>query len=381
MTTIDWFAAAIIGLAALNGLRRGLIGGAFSLAGIVAGAYLGAKLAPQLFSGGESLYTPLVALGGAVVLGAFLQSGAAIAGNAIRKTLFVVPPLRLLDSLGGLALGAAAGAAIVWVAGAVALHTPGQTELREEVQRSRILSEINERVPPSRLLDAIARVDPFAAIRGPQARVGPPDPALLRSAGVEAARASVLRVTGTACGLGVEGSGWIAAPSLVVTNAHVVAGMTDARVDRGDGDYRDATVVAFDPRNDVAVLRVEGLGAPALELADPVEGQAVAILGYPENGPFFVAPGRIGQTVVVLTDDAYGRGPVSRRVTTLRGTVRHGNSGGPAVDARGRVRTTIFAATVGGAITSSGYGVPSGIVRESLADVGAREVSSGPCVG
>lgn len=377
MRTVDWIAAAVIGLAALNGLRRGLVGGAFSLAGIVAGAYFGAKLAPQFLSGSESPYTPLVALGGAIVLGAFLQSAAAVAGNAIRRSLFVVPPLRVLDSLGGLALGAAAGAAIVWVAGAVALHTPGQTQLREEVQRSRILNELNERVPPSRLLDAIARVDPFAAIRGPQARVGPPDPALLASAGVRTARASVLRVTGTACGLGVEGSGWVAAPSLVVTNAHVVAGMKDARVDRGDGEFRDAAVVAFDAREDVAVLRVEGLPAPALRLVDPVEGEAVAILGYPENGPFTATPGRIGQTGVVLTEDAYGRGPIRRRITTLRGTVRHGNSGGPAVDGLGRVQATIFAARIGSA---SGYAVPSALVREALAEAGAREVSSGPCV-
>src|ERR671911_48632 len=378
MTTVDWIAAAVIVLAALNGLRRGLVGGAFSLAGIVAGAYLGAKLAPQFLSGSESPYTPLVALGGAVVLGALLQSAASVAANAIRRSLFVVPPLRVLDSIGGLALGAAAGAAIVWVAGAVALHTPGQTQLREEVQRSRILSEINERVPPSRLLDAIARVDPFAAIRGPLARVGPPDPALLESAGVRAARDSVLRVTGTACGLGVEGSGWIAAPRLVVTNAHVVAGMKDARVDRGDGEYRDAVVVAFDARDDVAVLRVDGLRAPPLALVDPVEGQAVAILGYPENGPFHATPGRIGQTGVVLTDDAYGRGPIRRPVTTLRGVVRHGNSGGPAVDGRGRVQATIFASRVGS--ESSGYAVPSAEVRETLAAAGPREVSSGPCV-
>ena len=378
MTTVDWVAVAVIGLAALNGLRRGLVGGVFSLAGIAAGAYFGAKLAPEFLSGSESPYTPLVALGGAVILGALLQSAAAVAANAIRRSLFVVPPLRVLDSLGGVALGAAAGAAIVWVAGAVALHTPGQTELREEVQRSRILNAINERVPPARLLDAIARVDPFAAIRGPQARVGPPDPGLLRSAGVEAARASVLRVTGSACGLGVEGSGWVAAPNLVVTNAHVVAGMKDAQVDRGDGDFRDAQVVAFDARDDVAVLRVEGLKAPPLALVDPVEGQAVAILGYPENGPFTATPGRIGQTGVVLTDDAYGRGPVRRRVTTLRGLVRHGNSGGPAVDGRGRVEATIFAARIG---SESGYAVPSALVRETLAQAGAREVSSGPCVG
>ena len=377
MSTVDWIAAAVIGLAALNGLRRGLVGGALSLAGIVAGAYFGAKLAPEFLPGSESAYTPLVALAGAVALGFFLQSVAAMAGNAIRSSLFVLPPLRVLDSVGGFVLGAVAGAAIVWVAGAVALHVPGQVQLREEVQRSRVLGELNARVPPSRLLDAIARVDPFSAILGPVPRVAPPDPALLNSPGVRLASPSVFRIIGTACGLGIEGSGWVAAPNLIVTNAHVVAGMTDARVDHNDGESREATVVAFDPRNDIAVLRVAGLGAPPLRLVDPVKGQAVAILGYPENGPFTATAGRIGQTREFLTDDAYGRGPVSRRVTTLRGVVRHGNSGGPAIDAQGRVQTTIFASRIGSA---SGYGVPSDFVRRDLGDVSETEVSSGPCV-
>ena len=379
MTKVDWIAAGVIAIAALTGLRRGLIGGVLGLAGIAAGAYFGSKLAPQLLSGSESPYTPLVALGGAFVLVILLQSVASMAGNAIRTTLFAVPPLRLLDSVGGLALGAAAGLAVVWVAGAVALHLPGQTELRTEVQQSRILSEINERVPPSRLLDAISRVDPFLAIPGPEPRVSPPDPALLGTAGVRAARPSVLRVTGSACGLGVAGSGWVAAPNLVVTNAHVVAGMKDPSVDRRDGDERDAVVVAFDPRNDVAVLRVPGLGARPLQAVEPVEGQAVAILGYPESGPFTAVAGRVGQTSVVLTEDAYGRGPIPRRITTLRGAVRHGNSGGPAVDARGRVHATVFASRVG--VEGQGYGVPTALVREQLASVGAREVSTGPCVG
>ena len=377
MTSVDWIALAVIALTALNGLRRGLVAGAFALAGIVGGAYAGAKLAPQLFAGDQSAYTPLVALAGAVVLGALLRSAAGVAGGAVRSSLLAIPPLRVLDTLGGLALGAATGLALVWVVGAVALHLPGQSQLRTQVQESRILREINRQVPPSRLLDAIARVDLLDRIAGPQARVAPPDPALLRDPGVRRARASVLRVTGTACGLGIQGSAWAARPNLVVTNAHVVAGMRDAQVDDGDGDDRDAIVVHFDPRNDVAVLRIAGLEARPLELADPVEGTAVAILGYPENGPFAATPGRIGQTGAVLTDDAYGRGPISRKITTLRGIVRHGNSGGPAVDGEGRVQATIFGSRIG---SPSGYGVPTEIVRAALADAG-REVSSGPCVG
>jgi S1-C subfamily serine protease len=379
VTTVDWIAIGVIALAALAGLKRGLIGGLLGLTGIAVGAYLGAKIAPELLSGRDSPYTPLIALGGAAVLVILFQSVASMAGGAIRTSLFALPPLRLLDSVGGLVLGAAAGAAMIWVLGAVALHLPGQRELREEVQRSRILGEINERVPPSRLLDAIARVDPFLAIRGPEANVAPPNPALLASPGVRAARDSVFRVTGSACGLGISGSGWAAAPNLVVTNAHVVAGMKDPRVDRRDGEYRDAVVVAFDARDDIAVLRVAGLRATPLEPVAPVAGQSVAILGYPESGPFTAAAGRIGQTSDVLTEDAYGRGPVRRRITTLRGEIRHGNSGGPAVDIRGRVQTTVFASRIG--VESQGYGVPTELVEAKLA--GARDsgaVSTGPCV-
>jgi S1-C subfamily serine protease len=377
LTRVDWIALAVIAVAALNGLRRGLVGGVFSLAGVAAGAYLGAKLAPQVLAGSESPYTPLIALGGAVLLGTLLHTVASMGGQAVRTALFTIPPLKALDTVGGVVLGAAAGAALVWVVGAVALHVPGQNRLREDVQQSKILSAINERVPPSRLLDAIARVDPFSAIAGPQARVAPPDPKLLRDPAIRAVRESVLRVTGTACGLGIEGSGWVARPELVVTNAHVVAGTDDPQVDRADGDYRDALVVFFDPRNDIAVLRVAGLTAAPLALAEPAEGRAVAILGYPENGPFNASAGRVGQTGGVLTNDAYGRGPIRRTVTTLRGRVRHGNSGGPAVDSSGRVQTTIFAARVGSA---AGYGVPTAIVREALAGAVEREVSTGPCV-
>ena len=209
--------------------------------------------------------------------------------------------------------------------------------------------------------------------------MAPPDPALLASPAVRAARNSVFRVTGSACGLGVSGSGWAAAPNLVVTNAHVVAGMKDPRVDRRDGEYRDAVVVAFDVRDDIAVLRVAGLGATPLEPVAPVAGRAVAILGYPESGPFAAAAGRIGQTSTVLTEDAYGRGPVNRRITTLRGDIRHGNSGGPAVDIRGHVQTTVFASRIG--VESQGYGVPTELVQAKLADArDSGSVSTGPCV-
>jgi S1-C subfamily serine protease len=377
VTLVDVIAVVVIVLTALNGLRRGLIAGALSIAGLAAGAYLGARLAPDLLSRDESAYTPLVALGGAL-LGAFVvQAVASIAGGFARGSLLAVPPLRILDTAGGALLGAAVGVALVWVAGAVALNLPGQTDLRREVQASHILRRLNRDFPPQQLMDAIARVDPFGSVVGPDANVPPPDSSLLRMPGVQTAAGSVLRVTGTACGLGVQGSGWIAAPGLVVTNAHVVAGVHDALVDRQDGRERPAEVVSFDPTSDVAVLRVAGLEGRPLALAEPQRGAAVVLLGYPLNGPFTAVPARVGQTARVLTEDAYGRGPISRSVTTLRALVRHGNSGGPAVDSRGRVRTVVFASRVG---SEGGYGVPPGAVRRALDRVASKSVSTGPCV-
>jgi S1-C subfamily serine protease len=190
----------------------------------------------------------------------------------------------------------------------------------------------------------------------------------------------VVKVLGTACGLGVQGSGWVAARGVVVTNAHVVAGQDDTTVQVGGaGAHLDAQAIWFDTRNDLAILRVEGLaGAPALRLGEGAdEGTSAAVLGFPENGPYDVAPARLGHTATVISQDAYGRGPVRRPITALRGRVRQGNSGGPVVDGRGRVVTTIFAATVSDA-GRSGYGVPDSVVAEALDDAGGP-VDTGPC--
>ncbi len=102
--------------------------------------------------------------------------------------------------------------------------------------------------------------------------------------------------------------------------------------------------MAFDATNDVAVLRVPALSAPALTIVgDPPVGAEAAILGFPENGPYSVPRGPSRSDAAVVSTDAYGNGPVTRQMTTFRGVVRPGNSGGPLVDTAGRVLTTVFA--------------------------------------
>jgi len=377
LTWVDWVVVAFAALLAIRGAQQGFVAGALALVGLVAGAIVGGRLASSMLeSGSHSRYAPLIALGGGLLLVVLFQALGLRIGLELRSEVLRIPPLRSLDTAGGFLLGAATGLFLAWALGVVALQLPGQTSLRREVQRSYVLKQLNSLLPPSSLLQALARLDPFPAVGGPVAQVPPPNPQVLSLPGVRAAAPSVVRILGTACGLGIEGSGWIATPGTVVTAAHVVAGEDDTTVSPfGSSTKLKAQAIGFDSTNDIAVLRVPGLPGRPLPLVDARPGASVAVLGYPEDGPFDATPARIGTTTFALLTDAYGRGPVDRKVTTLRGTLRHGDSGGPAVDGNGAVQTTVFAARTGG---SGGFGVASSVVRTDLANA-KGPVSTGAC--
>jgi S1-C subfamily serine protease len=386
VTSLDWLIVAFAGVLAILGLRQGFIIGALSFAGFALGAFIGTRVGPLLLpQGSSSPYAPAFGLLGALLAGAFLASGFEGFGFRLRRGL-VLPGAGVFDGLLGAALGAAVALGIVWIAAAVAAQAPGESSLRADIQRSVILRELNELLPPSGpILGALARLDPLPSISGPAPGVAAPEGRLAKVPAVRAAARSVVRVVGTACGLAVEGSGWVAAPDTVVTNAHVVAGEQDTSVEvGGNSPSLPASVVAFDPRNDLAVLRVAGLGLASLRVRpEAPTGTAGAIVGYPENGPLNVQPGRIGRTQTVLTEDAYGNGPVSRLLTPLRGLVRPGNSGGPLLDAGGRVLTTVFAATVAGG-ARGGYGVADQSLGPVLSEAAAHaragtNVGTGAC--
>jgi S1-C subfamily serine protease len=380
VTTLDWIIVAFTLLMAVWGYLQGLVVGALSLGGFVAGAFLGSRIAPLLLSGGsESPYTPLVTLVVAVTLGGVLATVLETLGFGLRRKMG--PTLGAVDGAAGSVLVAAFGLALVWVAGAVALQTPGTRHLRRDIQRSKILQGLNEALPPSGpLLNALARFDPLPSLNGPPADVPAPNSRIARDPQVRAASKSVVRVLGTACGLGVQGSGWVGGNGIVVTNAHVVAGEDDTTVEvEGVGAHLPAQPIWFDPHDDIALLRVSGLGnvAPLRINADAGSSTSGAVLGFPHDGPYDVEPARLGSTTDVLTQDAYGRGPVRRRITAFRGLVRPGNSGGPVVDSNGRVVATVFAASVGTG-RRTGFGVPDSVVRDALSKAGGT-VSTGPC--
>jgi S1-C subfamily serine protease len=375
VTYVDWLALGFVVLLAVSGARKGLLVGGLSLVGVVAGLYLGGRLAPLFFSGSRSTYAPLVALAGALVMAIALETAGALAGGILRESLKLTP-IRFLDAAGGLMLGAATAVAVLWLAAVVALHIPQASGLKSAARGSVVLQQLVATLPPDRIMSAIASVDPFPFVSGPAAPAKPPGASLLRGSGIRAAEPSVVRVISEACGIGYAGSGWVVKPNMVVTAAHVVAGGRQIRVQTSGGQPLGARVVAFDGRNDLALLSVNGLDVKPLQLAKPNSGDAGAVLGYPGDGPFDAETARVGPSDTIFAPD-YARHFVRRLVTSLRGNVRRGNSGGPLVNRAGAVELTVFGARKG---TDVGYGASSELVTVLLEHVEQNGVSTGRCL-
>jgi len=380
MTVLDWAIVAFTVAFAMWGYRQGLIVGVLTLLGFACGALAGSRVGPLLLSeGSSSPYAPLFAALGALLVGALVAVALESLALGLRERVIRGQALHVADGAGGAALIAAVALGLIWVFGAVVLHAPGTTQLRGDVQRSLILRRLNELLPPSGpILNALNRVDPAPSIAGPAAPVSRPDPAIAADPDVRRASRSVVRVLGTACGLGVEGSGWVAAPGIVVTNAHVVAGEEDTSVTTLDGASLDATPVHYDPGNDLALLRIDAALPPLQIAAEPRRGSGGAVLGYPENGPYAATAARLGDVKEAISEDAYGNGPIRRSIAFLRGRVRSGNSGGPLVDSRGRAMATVFASTTSG--PPGGFAIPNEVVRGALSSA-LGPVDTGPCTG
>jgi hypothetical protein len=374
MTVLDWAIAAFTIALGLWGYRQGLIVGALTLGGFAVGAFLGSRLGPLVLSqGADSPYAPLCGAIGALLVGSL--SAVALEGLALalRRRLVRRPFMhRPARPVGAVALG------LAWIFGAVALHAPGTTQLRADVQNSVILRELDHVLPPTGgVLNVLDRVDPAPSITGPATPMRRPDPQIAADPQVLHAGGSVVRVLSTACGLGIEGSGWAVRPNLIVTNAHVVAGADDTTITTQGGVELDATAVLYEPEDDLALLRVDA-ELPVLPMVSGNrEGSAAAVLGYPENGPYTVTPARVGETRETISEDSYGRGPIDRTITALGGDVRSGNSGGPLLSKDGKVVGVVFAATTSG--PRGGFAVPVDEVRSALHRASTGAVDTGAC--
>ena len=395
MNLLDWLLVVLVLAYALSGYWQGFVTGAFATTGLLLGGLFGVWLAPIAL--GDAEPSLLVSLGALfiVILGASLGQGSLqFAGAKIRDRI-TWQPARAVDAIGGAALSACAVLIVAWALG-VAVSGSRIDGVTPLVRSSLVLSKVNEVLPQRAggALDAFNRVvgtsffprylEPFSPERIVEVRPG--DARMKRDPDGTRAGSSVLKVRGTNdCGRGIEGSGFVYAPNRLMTNAHVVAGVDDPQVYVTADDAVDADVVFYDPDLDIAVLEFDSDEVPAIPFTPEEEpGQdkdPVAILGYPQDGPFDIESGRIRSTQTLRSPDIYGDGAVIRAVYSLRGLVRPGNSGGPIVDSRGRVVGVVFAASV--TDDDTGYALTANSVRDAADEgrISSDEVSTQGCAG
>lgn len=392
MNLLDWLLVLLVLAYALSGYWQGFVTGAFATLGLLAGGLGGILLAPLLLGQLEpSLAVSLGALFIVILCASLGQALLQYAGARVRERI-TWQPARALDAVGGALLSALAVLLVAWALG-VAISGTRIGSVTTMVRSSAVLAKVNDALPAAapNVLQAFNNVvgtgffprylEPFAPEQIVEVQPGPAG--LPKSAAIRGVRPSVVKIRGAnQCGRGVEGTGFVYAEDRVMTNAHVVAGVDDPEVSIGGGTEL-ARVVLYDRELDIAVLAVDTGDVPILGFdRDAAAEDPVAVVGYPQDGPFDVQTGRIRAEQNLRSPDIYGSGTVVREVFSLRALVRPGNSGGPIVTPEGRVAGVVFAASV--TDPETGYALTADQVadsarRGSAAGTDGSEVDTGDC--
>ena len=400
MNLLDWLLVLLVLAYALSGYWQGFVTGLFATSGLLLGGLLGIWLAPVILGDADpSLGVSLGALFIVILCASLGQALLQFFGAKIRDKI-TWQPARAVDAVGGAALSAVAVLIVAWALG-VAVSGTRIGALTPLVRDSAVLARVNAVLPQAagNVLGAFNEVvgttffprylEPFAPERIKEVPAG--DRRLLADPDIERVQASVLKIRGTNdCGRGVEGSGFVYADNRLMTNAHVVAGVDDPEIEFSADDKVDADVVYYNPDLDIAVLEFDDRDVRSLPfVADDAEesdfvteaDDGVAIIGYPEDGPYNVQRGRVRDEQRLRSPDIYGRGTVIREVYSLRGLIRPGNSGGPIVTTQGHVAGVVFAASV--TDDDTGYALTWEQVAEAADDGRSADggVSTQGCAG
>lgn len=392
MNVVDAIVLAAIVVFAWTGWRQGFVAGLLSFGGFLFGALAAALLLPRIFEGVDlpGALGPIL-LATAILLAALVgQTLASFLGRRLRSAM-TWRGVQVVDSAAGAALNVVALAVVLWII-ATAVGLVPSLSVAREVRSSLVLRTLDSAVPDRardlfsglrNAVDASGLPRVFSGLgqyAGPQ--VPAPNERLLRDPAVRASWPSLVKVTSVACDAVITGSGFAYAPDRILTNAHVVAGSEQPTIRiPGDPASYDATVVAIDSRLDLAVLRVDGLPAPALVFATrPAQtGDGAVVAGFPGGGDLEAGAARIRARIDARGEDIYGRSGVVRDVYSFRGTVVPGNSGGPLLAPNGRVYGVVFAAGLGEEET--GYAITAQQAAP-LAERGAQSfepVDTGAC--
>jgi S1-C subfamily serine protease len=344
-------------LFAISGYRQGFVVGVASFVGFIGGGVLGARIAPDVSHAlGDPINTALFGLICVFVVAFLGQLVLTFVGSLLRRGIRW-RPARLVDNAGGAIVSGVSVLLVSWLVG-TAIANSSLSAIGRQVRHSAILTTIDDLVPEqARTWDASFRQllaeGPFPQVFGslrapPVTAARPPDPAVLHSGAVQTAKRSIVKVLGVApsCSRQIEGSGFVYAPQHVLTNAHVVAGVSNPRVFTAGGASFEATVVLYDPDRDVAVLSVPGLTRSSLHFAGLAQaGDSAIVAGYPQNNPFDAVSARIRGVQRARGPNIYQSAQVVREIYSLYATVRPGNSGGPLLKPDGTVYGVVFAAS------------------------------------
>jgi S1-C subfamily serine protease len=394
VTSSQWLDVAVIAVglvAAVSGWRSGALGSLMSFVGVVLGAIAGVMLAPHLVSHVETprtkLFAALFLILALVVIGevAGVVLGRAVRGAIRNRTV------RRVDSVVGVALQLVVVMVAAWLL-ASPLTSSDQPNLAAAVRDSKVIAEVDKYAPswlrtvPNRMSTLLKTtglpdvLEPFG--RTPIQAVEAPDASLADSIVVSSTKSSVVKVRGVApgCQKVLEGTGFVIAPNRVMSNAHVVAGSESVTVEV-DGQSYDATVISYDPNEDISIMDVPNLPSKPLVFAEQParSGTDAVVLGYPGGGDFLATPARIREIIELSGPDIYRTTTVNREVYTIRGLVRQGNSGGPMINRAGQVLGVVFGAAVDD--NDTGFVLTAQEVARQLAGVGnTAKVPTGTCV-
>ncbi len=376
-----------IGLMGVVGYRRGALASLIAAIVVMIGAVIGGAVSLLIIGDSRP---------GVVMLGLIAAGGVTMRLSVLRE--FVEHHIgdqkaRQVDRAVGAVGNSLLAVIIIWFVGVVLTLTPpprGQTNpARDRMLRSTIMQGVLGTVTPTGNVAALAiRSGLVPALDGPLVIVDPPDDAVLDDPEVVRASASVLQIKGKACRQLSSGTGWVAAPQLVVTNAHVVAGQQpdNTGVQLRDESGRPtvllpARIVGFDPVIDIAVLYVPDLDLPPLRPGDtPRHDESAAIIGFPGEEGMQITAARYDRTLDWDAYDIYEKRRTPTRLVVFGATIRSGNSGSPLLDTDGNVQGTITSGSIGQSI-EGGYAVPNDLVLDRLAGANAQQgVDTGPCI-
>jgi S1-C subfamily serine protease len=386
VNVLDAIVVLLAAAAAAGGYRLGFLARVTSWVGMAIGVALGARLLPPILDRLEEGSPTQLLL---IIVGTLL--GAAFIGQAVglivgRKLHMTLPfgGVRQVDRGAGAFVGVVGVVVALWLVLPVMSDVPGWFAV--QARTSKMAELVNDHLPdPPDTWATLRRFvgegqfpRVFDALE-PSPKLGPPPVASgLSQAVVDAVVPSTLKVQGVACRRIQEGTGWVVGPGLVVTNAHVVAGEPATVLQRSDGSEVDATVVAFDPNRDIALLSAPSLNRPALPRAKPKAVDIGAAFGHPGGGPLRAAPYEVGRQVVATGTDIYDSARTERDVLVLAASLRPGDSGAALIDPQGEVVGIAFAiAPDKGGVA---YALALSELDEVLAQDHSREVDTGPCL-